>query len=353
MSAVVIKFQPPTEPPAPVNKPKAGGYTNLDNDTDLALLAELPNALVKPALFLMSRRGLRQSAVHWGEVAAFCKRGQTQTSEALAALAALGYAVSEDGLWRWDYRVSTGNPPETRRKPGMSAPKKNVLHKQKQAPELRNEGTKEEEDAGAREALTLTAFTPTPEHSEREAGQAPDGAASDEAPMASPSQDQLDNAHCDGGNVDAEGLKQVPPAAPTYRAAMDAISGAGLLPVWQKWVRLNALKRVTQEAQAELWYGWIQDGQGQALGEQAAYIIEAGHYEFPLPALKKRMRDAATALVPVPVQARPALAVGQRVRYPDGSEATVLAVLSRGIATDHPDFPDVPLGQVKTLDVLS
>ncbi|MFD1732663.1 hypothetical protein ACFSC4_31615 [Deinococcus malanensis] len=40
------------------------------------------------------------------------------------------------------------------------------------------------------------------------------------------------------------------------------------------------------------------------------------------------------------------------MRYPDGSEATVLAVLSRGIATDHPEYPDVPLGQVRTLEVL-
>lgn len=349
MSAVVIKFQPPTEPPAPASKPKSGGYTNLDNDTDLTILADLPNALVKPALFLMSRRSLRQPAAHWGEVAAFCKRGQTQTSEALTALAGLGYAVSENGLWRWANRVSTGNPPETRRKPGMSAPKNAVLKSKKQVPELRNEGTKEVEHTGAREAH---ATTTTPEQPEDQAGQAPDGAASDEASpdLASLTAAVLTDEHEEHGS--AMDKKKVPAASP-YRAAMDAISAAELLPVWQKWVRLNALKRVTQEAQAELWHGWIQAGQGQVLGEQATYIIEAGHYEYPLPALKKRMKDAETALAPVPVQARPSFAAGQRVRYPDGSEATVLAVLSRGVATDHPDFPDVPLGQLRTLEVLS
>ncbi|MBZ9752755.1 helix-turn-helix domain-containing protein [Deinococcus sp. HMF7604] len=191
-----------------------------------------------------------------------------------------------------------------------------------------------------------------------QAGQAPDGAASGEAQMVSPSQDQSKNAHHNGDNVNADGLKQVPPAAARspYRAAMDSISAAGLLPVWRDWVRLNRLAQVTQEAQVLVWAEWIGAGQAEVLRHNAVDLIQSGSFSHPWGALRKRMQfdpnagqNGQTTATPE----RPTLAVGQRVRYPDGSEATVLAVLSRGIATDHPDFPDVPLGQVKTLEVLS
>ncbi|GGK11371.1 hypothetical protein GCM10008955_00750 [Deinococcus malanensis] len=188
-------------------------------------------------------------------------------------------------------------------------------------------------------------------------GQAPDGATSGEAHVASPSQDQPKNAHSNGDNVNADGMKQVPPVAGPYRAAMDTISAAGLLPVWRDWVRLNRLAQVTQEAQAPVWAGWINGGQTDLLRQHAVDLIQSGSFSHPWGALRKRMMiQAFEPNSPSPhnrpTPERPSLTTGQRVRYPDGSEATVLAVLSRGIATDHPEYPDVPLGQVRTLEVL-
>ena len=139
-----------------------------------------------------------------------------------------------------------------------------------------------------------------------------------------------------------------------YRAAIDAISAAELLPVWRNWVRLTRAAQVTQEAHAQLWAGWIGEGRGAQLREQATHIIESGHYAHPLGALKKRMADVPTGPAPlerVPVE-RPTLRPGQRVRFPDGSEASIIAIMSRGVVTDHPNFPDVPLGRLRTLEVL-
>lgn len=189
------------------------------------------------------------------------------------------------------------------------------------------------------------------------AGQAPDGAAPGGASNTSPSQDGFNTAHSNGDTVNADGLKQVPAAASPYRAAMDAISAAGLLPVWRDWVRLNRLAQVTQENQAVVWADWIAAGQRDLLELNAKDLILSGSFSHPWGALRKRMQafdpNAGQSAQASPAAERPTFAAGQRVRYPDGSEATVLAVLSRGVATDHPDYPDVPLGQLRTLEVLS
>ncbi|WP_412027040.1 helix-turn-helix domain-containing protein [Deinococcus yunweiensis] len=185
---------------------------------------------------------------------------------------------------------------------------------------------------------------------------APDGAAPGGAQTSTPSPNHSENAPSDGETKNVTGEQNVPPAAPaTYRAAMDAISGAGLLPVWRDWVRLNKLAQVSQEAQALVWGRWISEGKAETLRAQATDLIASGSFSHPWGALRKRM--SAQALPPVSMTSgpleRPSLRVGQRVRYPDGTEATVLAILSRGVATDHPEYPDVPLGQVRTLEVLS
>ncbi|WP_412027882.1 helix-turn-helix domain-containing protein [Deinococcus yunweiensis] len=185
--------------------------------------------------------------------------------------------------------------------------------------------------------------------------QAPDGAAPGGAQTTTPSPDHSENAVRDGEIRNVSSTNTVLPAAPTtYRGAMDAISGAGLLPVWRDWVRLNKLAQVSQEAQALVWGRWISEGKAETLRAQATDLIESGSFSHPWGALRKRM--SVQGLSPVPVAGtapeRPSLRAGQRVRYPDGTEATVLAILSRGVATDHPEYPDVPLGQVRTLEVL-
>lgn len=352
-----IQFTPRDGAQPPERQPKSRGYTRLDNATDLRLLGELPNALVKPALFLMSRRCLRQPGARWPEIAEFSGRSQTQIAEALSKLAALGLAESDTGLWVWIDRKPGENIPGFARKPGMGVPKNAVSDNEKQPSELKElKELKEEEHAGAHARPESG-----PDHLPHQAAEAahptaPDGAAADAAGADLPPPSPVELGHDpQGGENVTDDVKSSAPAAGGYRAAMDAISGAGLLPTWRNWVRLTRALQVTQEAHAALWAGWIGAGRAAHLGEQAAHIIEAGHYAHPLGALKKRMADAASGPAPlerVPVE-RPTLRAGQRVRYPDGSEATIVAVRSRGVTTDHADFPDVPLARVRSLEVLA
>lgn len=183
--------------------------------------------------------------------------------------------------------------------------------------------------------------------------QAPDGAASGEAGTDLHSQGQLKNTHCDGENVNAQGNENVPPAAPSaYRAALDAVTGAGLLPVWRDWVRLNRLAQVSQDAQIAVWARWIQEGQSELLRQHAQDIIESGSFSHPWGALRKRMAAAPIHPITPTSTAELPFKEGQRVRYPDGTEAEVLGVRPAGITTDHPTFPDVPVGHLKGLKVI-
>lgn len=145
---------------------------------------------------------------------------------------------------------------------------------------------------------------------------------------------------------------------PNYADALRAVDGAGLLGVWRNWVVLGKLTKPTQEAQLPVWAEWITAGRADALRAEAQNIIDMGSYAHPFAGLKKRMANSAIdekahGSEKGSAAARAAFRTGQRVRYPDGTEATVLAVLSRGIATDHPETPDVPLGMLKTLEVLA
>jgi len=145
-----------------------------------------------------------------------------------------------------------------------------------------------------------------------------------------------------------------------YAAHIRDVGDAGLLEFWGRWVALGGFKKPTQEAQVVVWAEWIRAGRADALRTQVQHIIESGAYAHPFSALKKRMSDAldtdhAAALRGAPGGSPPppSLRPGQRVRYLDGTEATVVSVLSRGIATDHPTLPDVPIGRLKTLEVLT
>lgn len=145
-------------------------------------------------------------------------------------------------------------------------------------------------------------------------------------------------------------------APPTYGPAMKDVVGAGLTSLWGEWVALGRLARPTQEAQIVAWADWIRAGRADALRAEAQNIILAGSYAHPFAALRKKL-DSPNETQPTPQQQdlsarRAAFQAGQRVRYADGTEATVISVLSRGIATDHPQYPDVPLAHLKTLEVI-
>lgn len=76
------------------------GYTKLDNEVDLKVLLGLPNALVQPYLYLLSRRNLDDPVVHWGLVAGAINRSQRRTHDALKALEERGLIESCEGGWQ-------------------------------------------------------------------------------------------------------------------------------------------------------------------------------------------------------------------------------------------------------------
>lgn len=183
--------------------------------------------------------------------------------------------------------------------------------------------------------------------------QTPDGAASGEARLAAASQVLLKNTHQNGGNVNVTGSEKVPPPAATpFRAALRAIDAAGLTPTWLQWIRSNTLRQVAQEAQAAVWQEWIEAGQAAPLKANVLDLVQSGgSFSHPWGALKARMLKAATATaqaLPTHIPFKP----GHRVRYEDGSDALVLDVRARGITTDHPLYPDVPLSRLKTLELV-
>lgn len=344
----------PTEPqqPQPPQARQHKSYTRLDNDVDLTLLlAELPNALVKPALFLMSRRNLRTPAVHWGEVAAATRRSQPQTTRALSVLQGMGLATSEGGLWRWSERKPNGKPEDIQRKSYIDAPENAVLHDEKQAPELKELKELKEVDVIGLECAHEAQHQHLGAAGDLE-GQTPDGVASDEAELT-PDPLTEKTMTGTGGTENVTDPEKVP-GGRTPREAMAVLAAASLQDTWRGWVRLTAIPRVTQEHHAVQWAEWVSAGQTEDLKTHVAAIIEAGTYNMPWAALKHRMtRPAGPAPLPaVEVQRRTSFRPGQRVRFPDGSEATVVSVLSRSIITDHPKYPDVPLGRLKALEVL-
>jgi DNA-binding Lrp family transcriptional regulator len=193
------------------------------------------------------------------------------------------------------------------------------------------------------------AGTPNIEH--RTPDQTPDGAASGEAIQASSSQVLSKNALQDGGNINVKPSVSVPPPAATpFRAALNAIEAAGLTPTWLQWIRSNALRQVAQEAQAAVWQEWIEAGHAAPLKANVLDLVQSGgSFSHPWGALKARMLKAATApLAPAQIPFKP----GHRVRYEDGTEALVLDVRARGVTTDHPLYPDVPLSRLKTLELV-
>ena len=161
---------------------------------------------------------------------------------------------------------------------------------------------------------------------------APGGAASGEANEASPSPGGSKNAHQDGGNIDVTGSKKVPPGCLSpFRRALDAIDAAGLTPSWVSWVRLNALRQVSQEAQAPVWQEWIEAGLADELRENVSDLVQSGDsFSHPWGALRARLRKAG-ALRAAQGQAAaafgpPTVQPGERRIAPSGAVWTVEVV---------------------------
>ena len=177
----------------------------------------------------------------------------------------------------------------------------------------------------------------------------PDGEASDEAQEAAPVQTDFKNMLQDGGNVNVTGSEGLPPpAAAPFRASMAAIEAAGLTPVWVQWIKLNRLQQVTQEAQIQIWRGWIDAGLSDVLKTEASDIVESGSFSHPWGGLRARMRKAeaakATQVQVVAVFGAPRVQPGERRTAPDGQTWTV-EIVEYGIVyfeeigapTDQPD----------------
>ena len=358
----VIKFTPAPQSTAEVIEHNGGtvgrGYTKLDNATDLQIIAALPNALVKPYLFLISKRSLRMKMVHWGEVAAFCGRGQAQTFQALKQLADLGLAQSDSGLWR----VTTGNTTETRRivaqKPVMAVSKNAVPHGVQMPPELSNEVTKRNKD----KTLVISEPANLPSDARSVTADAAVREPSNSQTLSASTGSDLELTGQARQTSNAHGVKHVPPR----RAA------AQLLEVWNAHRgNLPAADTITPgrekgAARLMLVAGSL-DAACVLLADAAREVAADSYWQdhrygldnlMPGKVVAKAEAQRARKCPSLPAQGTTAgeldrFAPGMRVRYPDGSEALVVSVQARSISTDHPQVRDVPLSQCRNLEVLA
>lgn len=269
--------------PEKAEKSSVRPYTKLDEARDLDPLYELPNALVKPALFLMSRRRLRQPGANWADVASKVKRSQPQVTEALNRLAALGLAECHNGLWYWK---TSGKPAETQRKSYMAAPEIDVQDGEKEAYEYKEQKELKENTNNTCLGTEWPAQFP---------GGVDAGAALASNTNTPQTPVQAEPAHPQEGTINVTEKQKVAPAgaAPqTYRAAQDALTRAGAWDLWQTWVRgvpALARSRAAQDAQIVQFAAWVDEGFGDPLRENVKNIVEAGTFAHPYNALKARM----------------------------------------------------------------
>ena len=360
----VIKFTPAPQSTAEVIEHTGGtvgrGYTKLDNATDLQIIAALPNALVKPYLFLISKRGLRVKTVHWGEVAAFCGRGQVQTFQALKQLADLGLAESDSGLWRVTTGISTDTCRIVAQKPVMAVAKNAVSDSVQRLPELSNEVTKRIKDktfvvsepvALPPDAQPVTAHAAVRAPQESEILSASTGSEFEPIQQGR----QTSNAH---------GGKQVAARRPGAAALLLEVWNAhrGVLPAADSITpgREKASVRLMQvagslEAACALLADAAREVAADPFWQDRRYGLDN---LMPGKVVAKAEAQRARKLPSVPAQSTAGaelerFAPGMRVRYPDGSEALVVSVQARSISTDHPQVRDVPLSQCRSLEVLA
>lgn len=271
------------------------GFTRLDNDTDVATLLSLPNALVQPYLFLLARARLSRAGAHWGEVAAAVNRSQTQTHLALRALKERGLAQESGGLWLALRGVSEqklagnpadvqeetggespGNPAETPRKPTMDTPGDDVQDGETPDPKEGSEGTE-----GKKEQ------TPPPPQGDQ-GGES--GSSQDQSQTSTPAR-----------------ARRAPIPPPQLPADLAEVPGLSL--AWEKWLRYRVEASIkTTESTAEEQFRKLRAlGQaGEDLPAAVARAIEFGWKSF-FPS-KDRPRPAAPPAAQVTDDPTPSMA---------------------------------------------
>ncbi|MCP2015641.1 hypothetical protein L1280_002809 [Deinococcus sp. HSC-46F16] len=373
-AAKTIKFPAPTVPQEQ-QPAKPASFTRLDNATDLEVLADLPNALLKPALCLLKHRHMRP--VHWGEVATFSRRGATQTREALSRLADLGLAAQQGDLWSWADSPAARKPVrESARKPvrksEFSTLAEAVQHGESPTPKEGTEGKKKEDTTNTYVSDLYGAATPgtgvvAGGSIAETAPQAPNGAAPGGARAETPSPSQEQTAHQHEETEDVTDSETVPPAAAPlgYRAAQDALSNAGAWDVWANWLRGNpalSRNRAAQDAQIAQFAEWVRGGLIEELRQHAREIVVAGSFAHPYLALEARMdrakvvQDAKQQNVDETRRAfgEPTCTPGERRRAPDGQTWTVEEVAYGLVIFEEAAAPlDVPDAVVAEWAVVS
>ncbi|GGO32628.1 hypothetical protein [Deinococcus humi] len=349
--------------PAPAKKTRAKREAGTYTTTDSAVVAFQKvngSAVTRVLTALSERSNYRQRAMTIPDLMAACQLKERATEKAIAALIEQGFCSRVQGGVIYTQpgkaNVRANGVANACANDRTSVKSKiTVQDEESQAPkELEGIGRKEDVVPGLQETREADGQPqPQLDAAGETEGQTPDGVASGEA---DPTLNPFTASKTVTGNGETDNVtdsEKVPPGR-TPREAMAVLAGAGLQDTWRGWVRLTGIKRVSQELHALQWAEWVTGGQAEELKTHVTALIEAGTYNMPWAALKHRMtRPAGPAPLPaVEVERKTNFKPGQRVRYPDGSEATVLSVLSRGIATDHPDSPDVPLGRLRTLEIL-
>lgn len=258
------------------------GFTRLDNDTDVATLLSLPNALVQPYLFLLARARLSRAGAHWGEVAAGINRSQTQTHLALCALKERGLAQETGGLWgalraesggnpagshAESHGKPAGNPAEIPRKPTMDDAGNDVQDGETTDPKEGSEGTE-----GKKEQ------TPPPPHGDQD-GHSDSGTPAPDVPIPPRS-------------------RRAPAPPPQLPADLAAVPG--MLDSWQRWLTYRVQAGIkTTESTAEEQFRKLRTLQhdGEHLPSAVARAIEFGWKSF-FPDKDRQRRPAPPAAPP-------------------------------------------------------
>lgn len=270
------------------------GFTRLDNETDVVTLLGLPNALVQPYLFLLTRARLSRPGAHWGEIAAAIDRSQTQIHAALRALKDRGLAEESGGLWLAIRMKTTGNPQDTPKevapKPGgnpaacdMESPRPSPEHPveppRKPATDDGEKAVQDDRNADPKEGSEgtegkKTEQTPLPPQGEVGMGE-----------DVTPAQPQTPTP--DARPAQPKDPEKVPrrraPAAPAPVLPDDLAALPGLPEAWDRWLRYRAEARIkTPATTADEQFRKLRDlhAQGWDLPHIVAHAIEVGWKSF-------------------------------------------------------------------------
>lgn len=148
-----------------------------------------------------------------------------------------------------------------------------------------------------------------------------------------------------------------------YQAAIRELREAGLLKLWQDWVRMNRMSLVTQERQIAKWAEWVRQGHSEALREHADYVMESGSYQHPHRGLESRMTAAVNGAAAqkkirqddadLRREGADEFPAGKKLRTRDGRVLTVEFVEYGLVNFEEPTAPPATLAQARLMEVAS